>query len=1412
MAVINTTYEDFVYGYNNDTLQDGDYRFLYETIVPSTVTAYKASGLQFYITISVTYDELTATSSFNNLVKQIERVNSADLPGANLDLWQVYWNETGEDGTKGWIYSLKDEWDNIAPYDFKSIQFLDGENYVYTFDDGASGDLSVTQTTLCRDNRIYGSDTKSYAVYSTRDYIQKIILRPDTDTDEVKYNNIVYTNQNIIVKGEFNTIYENCNNVTLVGDHNTLKAGNDVIDVNGNSNILGENNENITIQGDENILGSDSKDVTIIGNSNQVDESTTVVITGDTNTVIGSTDTTITGQGNTVSGSTTTVIEGNNNDTYDSTQTDIKGDGNATSDSSGTTIVEGSGNTISGSTDTTITGGDGITVNPGNTDTDLDGDDSGSTIDQTDQGKIETKPDGSQTDITDPDNPKETSTDSLKEAPIDNEPYVRRNKDWSKLVAGTNNVDISSEEVDEGTETKVSVLGYIIGDNGSSIIKQLNSIIWDEGIDYSSIFTLEIIENKIKFTIIDESLKDRIPILITYVFNSYINSFISLSKDHSDKKIITEIEYINGNLFFYLICNSNWEASSTTNLIYLGKKELNGAQKADGVGSLSLGEGTNSKGNYSLSLGYGGYRTLSITGVANSTTYTVADSDVTIIKYLKDRYISSTINYNITNPTITAINETNKTITVSETLNPDSDFSVKKVYWFPENTAGECSIVSGWGNIDLGSYSFINGENNNNTGVESLIIGHQTTTSSKLSLNLGSQNNCAGNYGNFAGGLLCATSGDWGNIAFGEGTTASGRYCASFGRNNESTNLGSFATGRWTSATGQASFSAGEFTKAAGQDQFVLGHYNVEDADNKYAFIIGGGTEADRKNITTIDWEGNLTASSDVVATKSDGTTVSLIDVSTVTGITEAPIDGKLYGRKDATWEEISNVDIKAVRYDISQNLLNSEKTTARNNINAETVISLTQTEYDNLSDDEKTASNTTYVITDAESLDTYTKTDVDNLLTTKADDTKVVHKEGEETVSGAKEFTGANTYAKALRLVGTDQSTSNLQSATTNIYIYPNYTNVTSKSGWCFSSDGSFRPDASNTNRTIGSASYGLGEIYMRDGNSLIRSNTEYLGFGNKNGNLFSAYSTKGGGETVTTGALYPLTNDKFNLGTTSLKWKNAYLTGVLYVPTIGNSISNLTILSGSEQSYGGFSLTNTDQEGSGTFTMTTGKTVLKQRADDGTYSSLTLNSGALNLESEAATTISSNSSVTINSYHSNKASTGYYTGCNLANSTIDLSTYYKTASSTTTKSIRFSYSNGALYPTASNTLNLGTTSYRWKYIYSNNALQVSDKREKKDIEQIDLQRCKDWVDNTNAYTFKYNDDEEQRQRVGLIAQEVQQYIPEAVVEADDEKKTLSLGYSDLVAPLLAVVKDLRKEVAELKERVAKLEAEKGD
>lgn len=68
----------------------------------------------------------------------------------------------------------------------------------------------------------------------------------------------------------------------------------------------------------------------------------------------------------------------------------------------------------------------------------------------------------------------------------------------------------------------------------------------------------------------------------------------------------------------------------------------------------------------------------------------------------------------------------------------------------------------------------------------------------------------------------------------------------------------SHTEGNSTIAKGYQSHAEGMGTKANGNQQHVQGRYNIEDNANKYAHIVGGGTfETDRKNIHTLDWDGN---------------------------------------------------------------------------------------------------------------------------------------------------------------------------------------------------------------------------------------------------------------------------------------------------------------------------------------------------------------------------------------------------------------------------------------------------------------------------------------------------------------------------------------------------------------------------
>lgn len=96
-----------------------------------------------------------------------------------------------------------------------------------------------------------------------------------------------------------------------------------------------------------------------------------------------------------------------------------------------------------------------------------------------------------------------------------------------------------------------------------------------------------------------------------------------------------------------------------------------------------------------------------------------------------------------------------------------------------------------------------------------------------------------------------------GSVAEGMSTTASGSYSHTEGAN--------------TTASGNLSHTEGLGTTASSDYQHVQGKFNIEDADNKYADIIGNGPEYDeRSNAATVSWEGITWSKTDVRAGGTD--------------------------------------------------------------------------------------------------------------------------------------------------------------------------------------------------------------------------------------------------------------------------------------------------------------------------------------------------------------------------------------------------------------------------------------------------------------------------------------------------------------------------------------------------------------
>ena len=109
-----------------------------------------------------------------------------------------------------------------------------------------------------------------------------------------------------------------------------------------------------------------------------------------------------------------------------------------------------------------------------------------------------------------------------------------------------------------------------------------------------------------------------------------------------------------------------------------------------------------------------------------------------------------------------------------------------------------------------------------------------------------------------------------GNFSHAEGfnTTASAAYSHAEGRGTTASGTVSHAEGTDTVASGARSHAGGYGTIAKGENQTAIGKYNVEDASNKYAFIIGNGTSSTRKNALTVDWSGNVESDGKKLATE----------------------------------------------------------------------------------------------------------------------------------------------------------------------------------------------------------------------------------------------------------------------------------------------------------------------------------------------------------------------------------------------------------------------------------------------------------------------------------------------------------------------------------------------------------------
>lgn len=100
---------------------------------------------------------------------------------------------------------------------------------------------------------------------------------------------------------------------------------------------------------------------------------------------------------------------------------------------------------------------------------------------------------------------------------------------------------------------------------------------------------------------------------------------------------------------------------------------------------------------------------------------------------------------------------------------------------------------------------------------------------------------------------------------------------------------------------------------------------------------------------------------------------------------------------------------------------------------------------------------------------------------------------------------------------------------------------------------------------------------------------------------------------------------------------------------------------------------------------------------------------------------------------------------------------------------------------------------------VRANSFRSTSDRRLKKDIKSLDEVECLEKALSLKPVSYRWNGSmDDKRTRLGLIAQDVQKVVPEAVAEG--YKGVLSIDYSCLTATLLGAVKAMQAEIDQLR------------
>lgn len=137
-----------------------------------------------------------------------------------------------------------------------------------------------------------------------------------------------------------------------------------------------------------------------------------------------------------------------------------------------------------------------------------------------------------------------------------------------------------------------------------------------------------------------------------------------------------------------------------------------------------------------------------------------------------------------------------------------------------------------------------------------------------------------------------------------------------------------------------------------------------------------------------------------------------------------------------------------------------------------------------------------------------------------------------------------------------------------------------------------------------------------------------------------------------------------------------------------------------------------------------------------------------------------------------------------------------------------------GIITPDTDNSFTLGNASYRWSEVFAaNGVINTSDRRLKENIE--DLEYGLDEILILDPVSFTWVDRPDQGRKYGLIAQDVQEILPDIVNVGDDDNHTLGIRYTELIAVVIEAIQEVwetvrgnQDRIEELEDRIEELEA----